>query len=137
MRVVFDSTTVVSALCFPDGRLSWLLRHWRSLESTPLVSRVTAAEVTWVLAYPKLALSPEERHELLAEYLPFCEIVEVVPAGPIVCRDPRDQPYLDLAQSGTADVVVSGDLDLPAFAGQADFTIETPEAYRQRVTNRR
>lgn len=131
-RVVFDSTTVVSALCFPDGRLNWLLQHWRSFESTPLVSRVTATEVTRVLAYPKFALSPEQRHELLADYLPFCAIVEVVTACPAVCRDPRDQPFLDLAQSGNADVLVSGDLDLLALVGQTDFTIETPDAYRRR-----
>ena len=133
LRVVFDSTTVVSALCFPAGRLSWLIHHWRDSDCRPLISRVTAAELTRVLAYPKFRLSPSDRVELLGDYLPFCELVESVRVCEIVCRDPRDQPFLDLSQSGRADVLVSGDLDLLALAGQTEFLIETPQAYRQRA----
>ena len=133
LRVVFDSTTVVSALCFPDGRLRWLVRHWRDLGCTPLISRVTAAEVTRVLAYPKFGLSADARYEFLADYIPFCETIEIAEPCAVICRDRRDQPFLDLAQSGTADVLVSGDSDLLALAGKTAFSIETPESYRQRV----
>ena len=132
-RVVFDSTTVISALCFPRGRLRWLVQHWRGANCTPLVSRATAAEVTRVLAYPKFKLSPNERFEFLADYIPFCEVVAPSAHCATTCRDPRDQPFLDLAQGGKADVLVSGDSDLLTLAGQTEFVIETPEAYRQRV----
>jgi putative PIN family toxin of toxin-antitoxin system len=133
LRVVFDSTTVVSALCFPGGRLRWLIRHWRGNHCTPLVSRDTAAEATRVLAYPKFKLSPHERFEFLADYIPFCEVVAVRKHCATACRDPRDQPFLDLAHSGNADVLVSGDSDLLVLAGETGFAIESPEAYRQRV----
>jgi putative PIN family toxin of toxin-antitoxin system len=133
MRGVFDSTTVVSALCFPRGGLRWLIQHWRDLACSPLLSRTTAAEVTRVLAYPKFGLQAGVRYEFLAEYIPFCEVVEVTEPCPSICRDPRDQPFLDLAQSGKADVLVSGDSDLLALAGKTEFVIETPEAYRQRA----
>lgn len=133
LRVVFDSTTVVSALCFPAGRLSWLIRHWRDSGCRPLLSRITAAELTRVLAYPKFRLAPSDRVELLCDYLPSCEFVEFVRPCEVVCRDPRDQPFLDVAQSARADVLVSGDFNLLALAGQTEFVIETPEAYRQRV----
>ncbi len=133
MRVVFYSTTVVSALCFPRGRLRWLIRHWRDLACTPLISRSTAAEVTRVLAYPKFGLQADVRYEFLADYIPFCELVETAEHCPSICRDPRDQPFLDLAQSGKADVLVSGDSDLLTLAGKTDFVIETPKAYKQRA----
>lgn len=136
LRVVFDSTTVVSALCFPSGRLNWLIQHWRSAACRPLVSRFTVAELTRVLAYPKFRLSPSDRLELLSDYLPFCEVVDSVMRGEVGCRDPRDQPFLDLAQSAKADVLVSGDSDLLTLAGQTSFVIETPEAYRQRIAQR-
>lgn len=135
-RIVFDSTTVVSALCFPRRRLRWLLEHWRTLECRPLVSRVTAAEITRVLAYPKFGLSPEIRYEFLADYIPYCEAVEVTERCTTVCRDPRDQPFLDLAQSGKANVLVSSDQDLLVLAGQTSFLIEPPDVYLQRISAR-
>ena len=133
-RIVFDTTTVVSALLFASGRLAWLRQHWRDAGCIPLVSRPTAAELTRVLAYPKFRLSADDRTELLAEYLPYCKIIEPSRRCKTICRDPNDQPFLDLAQSGKADLLVSGDQDLLALAGQTTFLIETPEAYRRRLS---
>jgi len=133
-RVVFDTTTVVSALLFRNGRLSWLRSHWREELCVPLISRATALELTKVLGYPKFKLSSEDSRELLAEYLPYCKIVEANRRCPVVCRDAKDQPFLDLAQSGKAEVLVSGDRDLLALAGQTSFLIVTPEAYRVEST---
>jgi putative PIN family toxin of toxin-antitoxin system len=131
---VFDTNTVVSALLFANGRLAWLRQHWREDGCTPLISRTTAAELTRVLAYPKFRLAPDDRLELLADYLPYCETIELVQRCPVVCRDKLDQPFLDLAQSGKADLLVTGDDDLLALAGQTAFRIESPEDYRRRVS---
>lgn len=133
-RVVFDTTTVVSALLFANGRLTWLRQHWRESGCVPLISRATTAELTRVLGYPKFRLSQEDRRELLAEYLPYCEVVELTERCVLICRDANDQPFLDLAQSGRADLLVSGDRDLLAMVGQTTFLIESPEDYRRRVS---
>ncbi len=130
---MFDTTTVVSALVFAHRRLSWLLQHWQEGGCTPLISSATATELTRVLGYPKFRLSLEDRRELLAHYVPYCEIVEQVTRCPQTCRDEKDQPFLDLAQSGGAELLVSGDNDLLALAGQTAFLIERPEAYRLRI----
>ena len=132
-RVVFDTTTIVSSLVFGHGRLAWLRQHWREGGCTPLLSGTTAAELTWVLGYPKFRLSEDDRRQLLADYLPYCEIVEPTQTCPHMCRDEKDQPFLDLAQSGGASLLVSGDKDLLVMKGLRDFKIETPEAYRLRV----
>jgi putative PIN family toxin of toxin-antitoxin system len=131
-RVVFDTNVVLSALLFPDGRLAWLRLHWREGGTVPLVSPTTARELTRVLAYPKFRLSEQYRIELLALYLPYCESVDVAGKCPISCRDGKDQPLLDLAQAGKAHILVSGDQDLLALAGQTAFVIESPEDYRRR-----
>jgi putative PIN family toxin of toxin-antitoxin system len=86
-----------------------------------------------ILAYPKFRLTAIEQLEALSEYIPFCEEVEVVQSCPVPCRDAKDQPFLDLAQSGKADFLVTGDGDLLALAGQTSFVIETPEEYRRRI----
>ncbi|MHB1795666.1 MAG: putative toxin-antitoxin system toxin component, PIN family [Acidobacteriaceae bacterium] len=133
-RVVFDTTAAVSALLFAHGRLAWLRRHWREGGCAPLVSRATVEELTRVLAYPKFRLSTEDRRELLADSIPYCEVVEPTERCAAVSRDGKDQPFLDLAQSGHAAVLVTGDHDLLVLAGQTRFRIETPEAYRQRTS---
>jgi putative PIN family toxin of toxin-antitoxin system len=133
LRVVFDTNTVISALVFTTGRLAWLRGHWRERRSIALASRATSAELKWVLGYRKLKLSAEYQFELLGDYLSYCETIEVTEICPVQCRDTKDQPFLNLAQSGKADVLVTGDRDLLALAGQTDFLIETPEAYRRRI----
>lgn len=132
-RVVFDTASVISALVDSSGRVGWLRQHWRDGECVPLISQETAAELTRVLRYSKFNLPPEDVHELLADYLPYCEVVEKVETCAVKCRDTRDQPFLDLAHTANAEFLVSGDRDLLALAGHAAFTIETPEAYRRRV----
>lgn len=133
-RVVFDTTTVVSALVFANGRLAWLRQHWRESACVPLVSRATAAELTRVLRYPKFRLSSDDARELLADYLLHCEVIDHTDKCTIVCRDANDQPFLDLAQSGNAGILVSGDQDLLTLAARTAFLIETPEAYRRRAS---
>jgi putative PIN family toxin of toxin-antitoxin system len=133
LRVVFDTTTVVSALLFANGRVAWLRRHWREGHCVPLISRTTAAELTRVLGYPKFRLAPEDARELLADYLPYCETSDIAERCSAICRDTADQAFLDLAQSGKAEALVSGDRDLLVLAGQTTFMIETPENYRRRM----
>lgn len=91
------------------------------------------AELQWVLGYRKLKLSDEYQIELLGDYLSYCERVEVAEVCPIKCRDLKDQPFLDLAHSGRADILVTGDRDLLTLAGETGFLIETPEAFRRRI----
>jgi putative PIN family toxin of toxin-antitoxin system len=134
-RVVFDTTTVVSALLFANGRVAWLRRHWREGRCVPLISRATAAELTRVLGYPKFRLAAEDARELLADYLPYCETIDITERCATICRDAAHQAFLDLAESGKAEVLVSGDQDLLVLAGQTSFAIETPDDYRRRMTD--
>jgi uncharacterized protein len=131
-RIVFDTSVVISALLFRKGQLAWLVGHWRDGGCKPLIARETAAELTKVLNYGKFHLPSGLFHEALAAYLPYCEIVDVTRKCSVVCRDTKDQPFLDLAQSGKADALVSGDRDLLVLARRTKFLIETPEEYRQR-----
>jgi putative PIN family toxin of toxin-antitoxin system len=132
-RVVFDTNTIISAILFRSGRLSWLRNHWASGNCLPLVSQPTAAELVRVLAYPKFQLADGERTELLGFYLPFCEVIEKVDTCPQTCRDSHDQMFLNLAHSGKAEVLVTGDKDLLSLDHWTTFSIETPESYRLRV----
>jgi len=132
--VVFDSSTVVPALLFANGRLAWLRPHWREGGCVPLISRLTTAELVRVLRYPKFGFSAEDSRELLADYLPYCEVIEATKRCRCVCRDKNDHPFLDLAESGKGDFLVTGDKDLLSLAGKTSFVIETAEAYCRMVS---
>lgn len=129
--VVIDTNLVLSALVFAQGRLAPLRHAWQGEHCQPLVSRVTAAELIRVLAYPKFKLTPDEQRELLADYLPWCTTVRMpnpLPETP-ECRDPFDLPFLQLAVAGKADYLVSGDQDLLSLAGQFACPIITADQF--------
>lgn len=132
MRVVFDTNTVVSALLFEDGQLSWLRDHWRSDKITALVSRPTIDELIRVLAYPKFDLSKAEIEALLADYLPFTSAVTVPPQLQTPqCSDTNDQMFVDLAVQGQADILVTWDRVLLAM--DIGVTIERAADYKRRA----
>lgn len=135
LRVVLDSNVVLSSLLF-RGAIAERVRHvWRSGAIVPLVSTQTASELLRVLAYPKFRLSVGEQHELLADYLPFTTSVRIGQPPPTVppCRDRLDAPFLELAVAGRAKLLVSGDKDLLALAGQTRFEIITPADFLHRL----
>ncbi|MFA6311085.1 MAG: putative toxin-antitoxin system toxin component, PIN family [Sterolibacterium sp.] len=119
LPVVIDTNLILSALVFAQGRLTPLRLAWREQRILPLVSRVTAAELIRVLAYPKFRLTAKEQEELLADYLPYCKTVRIPSPPPMTpaCRDALDVPFLQLALAGKAKALVTGDRDLLALAG--------------------
>jgi putative PIN family toxin of toxin-antitoxin system len=115
-RVVLDTNCVLSALLFAHGKLVWLREGWRTGRFIPLASRETVAERIRVLTYPKFGLAPEDREDLLADFLPYVETVPHLdpPADLPELSDPDDLMFLVLAVTGEADALVSGDAHLLA-----------------------
>jgi uncharacterized protein len=130
-RVVLDTNLVLSALVFAQGRLVALRHAWQGGYCVPLVSKATAAELIRVLAYPKFKLGDDEQQELLADYLPWCATVRIPNPPPSTpdCRDPFDQPFLQLAVAGKADYLVSCDQDLLILADRFDCPIVSAEQF--------
>ena len=135
-RVVIDTNLVLSALVFAQGRLTPLRHAWQGARCQPLVSSVTAAELMRVLAYPKFKLTAADQQELLADYLPYCTTVRMPdqpPATP-ACRDPFDLPFLQLAITGKAEYLVSGDQDLLCLADQFSCPILTADQFMKMLS---
>ena len=131
-RYVFDTNVVISALVFSGGSLSWMRAAWATGRVTPVVSRATTAELTTVLAYPKFALDDDDRTELLADYLPFAEVITgPVPRAAARAPDPDDQPFVDLCVASGAAGLVTGDSRLLEMA--STLPVITPTALRERV----
>ena len=136
-RVVIDTNLVLSALIFAQGRLSPLRLAWQGAQCQALVSSVTAAELIRVLAYPKFKLSAADQQELLADYLPYCTTVRMPEKLPVTpaCRDKFDLPFLQLAVTGKADCIVSGDKDLLSIEERIFCPIITADQFIEGLGN--
>jgi uncharacterized protein len=128
LRVVLDTNVVLSTLLFTGGRLEALRLAWQGGRIAPLLSSATAKELFTALAYPKFKLAPTDREELLADYVPYCQVV-LSAKKPIklpACRDPRDLPFLELAVAGKAGYLIAGNKDLLAVEHSFKFKIVRP-----------
>lgn len=111
-RLVFDTSSVVSALLMPRSVPRQAFDKALS-EGTVLVSAATIAELNDVLRRPKFDryVHEEERIEFLSAYVAAAELVETTESV-TECRDPKDDMFLELAASGKATCIVTGDQDL-------------------------
>ena len=128
VRVVLDTNVVLSALVFRGGAAGQVRLAWQRGQVLPLASTATVQELIRVLAYPRLRLSQLEQDELLADYLPYAEVVRIAPPWPAVpdCRDALDLPFMHLAVAGKARVLVSGDRDLLPLATEFEAVSSCP-----------
>ena len=114
LRTVLDTNVVVSAALLPRSTprqaFSHVLEH-----GTLLISMATVAELNGVLHRPRFDtyLREEERIEFLATLVRESDLVEVTEVVN-ACRDPSDNKFLELAVSGAATHIISGDDDLLA-----------------------
>jgi putative PIN family toxin of toxin-antitoxin system len=111
-RAVFDTGVVVSAVLLPRS----VPRQAFDLATETgqlLVSEATIEELEEVLRRAKFNkyISEAARLEFLAALVNQAEIVPIA-QHVVVCRDAEDDKFLDLAVSGHASHIISGDADL-------------------------
>jgi uncharacterized protein len=129
LRVVFDTNVVISAmllpLSIPRRALDRAMREGR-----PLISAATATELDDVIHRPRFDkyLSEEERIEFLTTLVHEAELVNVVETV-TDCRDPRDNKFLELAVSGRATHVVTGDSDLLVLHPYRGIIVVSPSEF--------
>ena len=129
LRVVFDTNVVVSAmllpLSVPRQALDRAVREGRLL-----VSAATATELDDVIHLPRFDkyLSEEERVELMTTFVREAELLNVLETV-TECRDPRDNKFLELAVSGRATHIVTGDSDLLVLHPFRGIAVVSPNSF--------
>ena len=110
--VVLDTNILISALLF-RGELSGIVDLWKKRKFIPLLSKETFEEFRTVLEYPKFSLTDEEIRVIIEEeVLPYFDIIEIKGNIRKICRDPDDDKFIACAESASADLIVTGDMDL-------------------------
>ena len=113
-RIVVDTNLLVSRPLLPDSTPGEAVRM-AERDGLVLASRVTLDELTDVLGRRKLDryVSIEQRQEYVRLLLRTVEVVTIRHRVRL-CRDPRDDKFLESALSGEADLILTGDRDLLA-----------------------
>ena len=125
-RVVLDTNVIVSAVLFPlspPGRVfDYAFQH-----SVVLHCEATLNELATVLERPRFNryVTTLRREEFLAAYIRDAVPIQVTETVR-VCRDPRDDKFLELAVSGLATHLVTGDQDLLVLHPFRGVAIVTP-----------
>lgn len=114
MRVIFDTNVLVSRLLgakeSPPARAVRLVMEGTGAH---LFSEATFQELGDVLIRAKFDpyLSREKRLHFLSEMRELSEFVTINRTFSL-CRDPRDNKFLDLSACGNANYLITGDEDL-------------------------
>ena len=129
-KVVLDTNAVISATVFGHGAMKPLRTAWQSGLVLPVISEDTRAELLRVLAYEKFKLAGADIARILALYLPYVQLHTVDLTDKkddpnLICRDARDQMFLDLAVSAKVAFLVTGDQDLLVLANTPNLPFRT------------
>lgn len=128
-RYVFDTNVLVSALLFGQGKPRKAFDE-ALMRGQILTSLEMLTELDSVLSRPKFDkyLLREERERFLPAFIHEAVLVEVTEHID-VCRDPKDNIVLELAVSGGASHIVTGDEDLLGLDPFRGIAISSPDQF--------
>ena len=111
-RFVLDNNILVSALLVKNSAPFWVIKKVEEM-GVILYSEATLLELNQVLNRKKFVkyFTVEEKQEFIVKLIESAELVAITESID-VCRDPKDNKFLELAVSGEADFIISGDRDL-------------------------
>src|SRR5579864_774015 len=133
MRVVVDTNVVVSGLLNPHGSPGRILDAVVSQSLTVLHDDRILAEYREVLFRPAFGFARSDL-EVLLEFLDWAG--EHISAGPlsVVLPDPTDLPFLEVAISGRADALITGNIkDFKPRRGKHDLLVIKPAEFLRRL----
>jgi putative PIN family toxin of toxin-antitoxin system len=132
LRIVVDTNTYISRLLAPGSVPAQAVDRAFNA-ATVLLSDATLEELADVLGRRKFDpyITIEERRTFLRLLGSAAKIIPIH-RNFHVCRDPKDDKFLDLAVNGEADLIVTGDKDLLALDPFHATAILTPAAFLAR-----
>lgn len=118
-RAVIDTNVLLDFWIFDDPATRDLRVAIELGRVVALRSDAQTAEFVDVLQRSKFALSDERQRDIVQQWSDVSAPVESVAAAPLLCTDPDDQKFLELAFSGRADWLISKDKALLRLARRA------------------
>jgi len=129
MRLVLDTNVLVSAILSPSS-ISAKILNWGEDNGVILYSESTLTEVLSVLKRPKFSkyIDHEDIDELSIRIKTVWLFIEILNQVQL-CRDPKDDKFIDLAINGDASHLISGDNDLLVLNPIKNISIINPRNF--------
>ena len=128
-RWVADTNILISRLLSPGGTAARALDHALT-RGVLLMSDASLTELATVLGREKFDrwITHDQRRQFIA-LLGGVSRKVVITRQIHACRDPRDDMFLDVALTGAAHAIITGDADLLALHPFHGVPIVTPSAF--------
>jgi len=75
LRVAFDTPVLLAALLRNDASAKAMRASWQAGICRPVIAKASAQALMMALAYPGFALNAAQQQELLADFLPYAEVL--------------------------------------------------------------
>lgn len=115
LKLVLDTSTIISAF-FWDGNEAELLREIEKRNVKLYISKEILDEIADVIIRPKFRhvmlkanLTPEQ---ILEKIISISQVVITTKIQIDICKDKKDNKFLECAEIAKVDYIVSGDDDL-------------------------
>ena len=128
-RIVLDSNVILSAALFKQSTPRQALDK-AAVSGKVLMSNEILGELQDIFNRPKFDKYSSRlvRNEFLNDFLEVVESVEIVQKITI-CRDRKDDKFLELAVNGKANYIITGDQDLLVLNPFQDIAIISASDY--------
>jgi putative PIN family toxin of toxin-antitoxin system len=133
LKVVFDTNVLISSILI-EGSIADMALTKAEKFCEILSSDKIYGELVKILMLPKFDkyVSLYHRSKFLESFenkATFVKVEEVIN----VCRDPKDDMFLELAVSGNANIIISGDKDLLELNPFRDIRIISPKEFLEQI----
>ena len=128
-RFAFDTSVVISALCFEHSKPAQVF-FYALQQGIILASNPVLEEWHSVLRRRKFdAYLPLAEREQFLDRLSLAVTMVDIDQSVSLCRDPKDNKFLELAACGNANYLITGDADLLVLHPFRDVAILTPDQF--------
>ena len=132
IRAVVDTNTLIRSLIKPQGTVGPIISRLRDGDYTLVYSAPLVDELVAKLSLPRIQVKYHIRLEEIEALVALIVLQgeKVIPTRKIkLCRDPKDDMFIEAALAGEAQVVVTGDDDLLTLRKFEAVRFVTPRAF--------
>jgi uncharacterized protein len=128
MKVVIDTNVIISGI-FWSGPPYEVLNRWRHKKITAICSEEILGEISAILREFKL---PEAQINGWVDFITKNSIMVRPTCRVDVCLDKDDNKFLEAAEAGKADYIVTGDRHLLTLKEHKNTRIITPQEFTKK-----
>jgi putative PIN family toxin of toxin-antitoxin system len=135
MRLALDTNVLISATLAPSSFPAKIL-NWGEKNGVVLYSDATLTELLSVLRRPKFEkYIDSEDIEGLSIRIKRSWLCIPILGRVKLCRDPKDDKFLELALNGEASHLITGDTDLLVLHPFQNISVINPRSFWQEMMN--